>query len=58
MLNIAEAVISIPDGVVLEGKIRSSKLKLVLAWIEIYQDELIANWELAIARAQRTTSAS
>jgi len=23
-------------------------MKLVQAWIEIYKDELIANWELAI----------
>lgn len=47
-----EAVISIPDGTLLEGKLRSSKLKLVLAWIEIHQDELMANWELAVAGEQ------
>jgi hypothetical protein len=28
-----EAVISIPDGMILEGKLRSAKLKLVEAWI-------------------------
>lgn len=44
-----EAVISIPDGQLLEGQIKSGKLKLVQAWIEIHQDELMANWELAIA---------
>jgi hypothetical protein len=27
-------------------------LTLVLAWIEIHQDELIANWELAISGQQ------
>jgi Domain of unknown function (DUF4160) len=43
-----EAVISIPDGNVLEGSIKSAKLKLVQAWIEIHQDELMANWELAV----------
>lgn len=42
-----EIVISIPDGQVLEGKLRINKLKLVQAWIEIHQDELMADWELA-----------
>ena len=40
-----KAVTSIPEGLVLEGRLRSSKLKLVLAWVEIHQDELMANWE-------------
>lgn len=43
-----EAVISIPDGEVIEGGIRRNKLRLVQAWIEIHQDELIADWELAV----------
>lgn len=43
-----EAVISIPDGEVLEGSIKRAKLKLVQAWIEIHQEELMANWHLAI----------
>lgn len=42
------AVIEIPSGKLLEGKIKSNKLKLVDAWIEIHQDELMADWELAI----------
>ena len=42
-----EAVIAIPDGEVLEGQPKSNKLKLVQAWIEIRQDELMADWELA-----------
>lgn len=44
-----EAVISIPDGGVIEGSFRSSKLKLVEAWIEIHRDELMANWKLAVS---------
>lgn len=40
-------VISIPDGQVLEGKLKANKLKLVQAWIEIHQEELMADWELA-----------
>lgn len=43
-----EAVLSIPDGKVLEGELPSNRLKLVLAWIEIHQEELMADWELAI----------
>ena len=43
-----EAVISIPDGNVIEGSLKTAKLKLVQAWVEIHQDELMADWELAI----------
>ena len=43
-----EAVISIPEGSVIEGSLRTAKLKLVLAWIEIHRDELMADWELAV----------
>jgi len=43
-----EAVISIPDGEVIEGTIRKNKLRLVQAWIEIHREELIADWELAV----------
>ena len=42
-----EAVVSIPDGKVLDGSLPSPKMKLVTAWIEIHQDELMADWELA-----------
>ena len=42
------AVIEIPTGKVLEGKLKSNKMKLVQAWIEIHQEELMADWELAV----------
>ena len=42
------AVIEIPSGKLLEGKIKGNKLKLVEAWIEIHNEELMADWELAI----------
>ena len=42
------AVVEIPSGELLEGKIQSNKLKLVQAWIEIHRDELMADWSLAI----------
>ncbi len=47
-----EAVITIPEGEILEGKLQRSKLKLVQAWVEIHQDELMANWELAVSGQQ------
>ena len=43
-----EAVVSIPDGEIIEGSIRANKLKLVQAWVEIHQDDLMADWQLAI----------
>ena len=43
----AELVISIPDGAVLAGALPPNKMKLIQAWIEIHQDELMADWELA-----------
>jgi hypothetical protein len=42
-----EAVISIPEGELLEGSIPANKMKLLLAWVEIHRDELMADWELA-----------
>ncbi|MCX6160616.1 MAG: DUF4160 domain-containing protein [Ignavibacteriae bacterium] len=42
-----EAVISIPGGELLEGELPNNKMKLVIAWIEIHQEELIADWDLA-----------
>ena len=47
-----EAVVSIPDGELLEGKIPKSKMKLLQAWIELHKDELIADWELAVSSQQ------
>jgi hypothetical protein len=47
-----EAVISIPDGKLLEGKLPNSKMRLVFAWIEIHKDELMADWDLAVSGQQ------
>ena len=44
-----EAVVSIPDGAVLEGSLRAAKLKLVHAWMEIHQEELMADWHRAVS---------
>ena len=47
-----EAVISSPNGELLEGSIPHSKMKLVEAWIELHKDELIADWQLAVSGEQ------
>lgn len=43
-----EVILSIPDGEIIEGSLRSAKMKLVQAWIEIHREELTANWQLAV----------
>jgi hypothetical protein len=43
-----EAVIGIPDGLILEGTLPANKLKLIDAWIEIHREELMADWNLAV----------
>lgn len=42
-----EAIFKIPDGDLLDGNLPSGKIKLILAWIELHKDELMADWELA-----------
>ena len=44
-----EVIVEIPGGEVLEGSIPNSKMKLLLAWIELHKDELMADWELAVS---------
>ena len=47
-----EVVLSIPEGDVLGGELKRNKMKLVQAWVEIHQEELMANWELASSGQQ------
>lgn len=42
------AVYAIPDGSLLAGNLPPNKHKLVVAWIEIHQDDLLADWDLAV----------
>lgn len=42
------AVYSISDGAVLAGDLPLKKHKLVVAWIEIHQEDLLADWQLAV----------
>jgi len=44
----AVAVYSIIDGEVLAGALPKNKHKLVVAWIEIHKDDLLADWQLAV----------
>jgi len=41
-------VYSIPEGELLAGSLPINKQKLVIAWIEIRKDELMADWNLAV----------
>jgi len=45
-------IVSIPDGIVLEGSIPNAKMKLLQAWIALHKDELVADWELAVSGQQ------
>ena len=42
------AVYSIIDGKLLAGELPIKKHKLVVAWIEIHQEDLLADWALAV----------
>lgn len=42
-------VYSIPEGELLAGSLPNNKQKLVIAWIEIRKEELMADWNLAVS---------
>ena len=50
--NDDEAVFSIPNGELIAGSIPISKIKLIKAWIELRQEDLMADWSLAITGQQ------
>ena len=41
------AIVDILKGEVSTGGLPSKQTKLVLAWVEIHREELLADWELA-----------
>ena len=43
-----EAAISLEDGSIIEGNLPPKRLKMVQVWIDIHQEELMLNWELAV----------
>jgi hypothetical protein len=40
---------AIEDGRLLDGDFPPRQLRMVQVWIDIHRDELIADWELAVA---------
>lgn len=42
-----KAVLRIPGGELLEGSLPNRQTKLLQAWIELHQDELMPDWYLA-----------
>ena len=43
-----EIIVSISDGRIIDGELPPNKLKLLLAWMEIHNEELMADWNLAV----------
>ena len=43
-----KAVLEIPSGTLLEGELPNKKLRLLQAWIDIHEEELMADWSLAV----------
>ncbi|MBN2766154.1 MAG: DUF4160 domain-containing protein [Paludibacteraceae bacterium] len=42
------AVVSIENFEIMQGNLPTKQLRLVLAWMEIHQEELMANWNLCL----------
>ncbi|WP_455504722.1 DUF4160 domain-containing protein [Clostridium sp.] len=42
------AIIDINSCELIEGSLPKKQLRLVLAWAELHQEELLANWEIAM----------
>ncbi len=40
------AIIDLIEGNILDGEVPSRQMKLVIAWIEIHREELLADWKL------------
>ena len=43
-----EAIVTLPDGELIEGSLPTKKLRLLQAWITIHEEELMADWALAV----------
>ena len=44
-----KASIALEDGTVLAGDFPAKQLRMVQVWIDLHKDELLADWEMAIA---------
>lgn len=49
---INKVLVDINTGTVIQGIFPFKQLKLVLAWCEIHRDELLKNWENALAHKE------
>jgi hypothetical protein len=47
-----KAVFGIPDGEILAGTMPRRQIKMVQGWIALHEDELLANWRLAMDSEQ------
>ncbi len=47
-----KASVAIEDGRLLGGALPPKQMRMVQVWIEIHKDELMADWELAVAGEQ------
>lgn len=47
-----QALVSIKEGVVVKGMLPVKQLKLVLAWCEIHQEELLENWNRGMTQKE------
>ncbi|WP_295432219.1 DUF4160 domain-containing protein [uncultured Thiodictyon sp.] len=43
-----QAVFAIPEGERLEGDLPPKKVRQVQVWIDLHEEELMANWSLAV----------
>lgn len=43
------ASLAIEDGVLLAGDFPGRQLRMVQVWMDIHKDELLADWEMALA---------
>jgi len=46
--NEFKASVSIRTGEIIEGDLPGRQKKLVLAWMELHQEELMADWQLVV----------
>ena len=41
-------MVTLPDAELIEGSLPAKKLRLLQAWITIHEEELMADWALAV----------
>jgi hypothetical protein len=41
----SKAIINLISGEIIEGNLPGKQIKLVIAWVELHRDELLADWQ-------------